>query len=836
MRSPQQPGRFLPHALEHAGRGFKVFPCHQVQPDGACSCGKGKKCRTVGKHPRFNAEDLPNGCLSATDDEEQIRTWARRWPNANIGIAAGAPSGVWILDVDPRHGGDRTLAELEARHGPLPPTVRAKTGGGGYHYAFAPDAGAAVPNEVGFAPGLDTRSTGGLIVAPGSLHASGALYEWDPEFHPDRTPIARAPEWLVNLIAAAPARVRQAGGGAPIDEKIPHGAQHNSLVRFAGAMRRKGAGVDEIDAALQVMNRNRCEVPGEPEDIRTIAESICQYRPAEALVYVARETGEVAPLPSEAEAPPPRRSLAALIVPDEPPAPAANGHGPPPGEEPEGDVATAFEAPAVTRDQRLHLTDLGNARRLVERHGENLRYCSLFGRWLVWDGARWAMDEDGRIVERAKETALSIHAEALSFGGSTERDKIRDAVLAWARKTEGRDRISAMVNLAQSDPMVTTRPEDFDRDPWLLNTENATIDLQTGDPRERRRSDLATRLAGVRYDAKARCPRFDQFLLRVMDGNDALIAYLRRVVGFCLTGIPPDREMFFLYGRGRNGKSTLMELLHELLGEYSRKVAAETLLAKPNTQGDGIPNDLARLCGARLVTSAELPENRRLNEARIKDLTGRDRITARLLRQEFFEFEPCFKLFMYGNHKPVVRGSDDGIWDRLKLIPFAVRISDDEVDPHLPGRLRAELPGVLNWALTGCLEWQNGGLRHPDEVKAATAAYRGEMDRLQDFRGDCCQEGDPTALQSKPRDLYDAYCGWSGESGETPISETAFALELRQRGFDRKRSGTSGRRWLGIALSETGERLMNAYRSRQSESPSTGGLFDEPGECRVSGW
>lgn len=808
----------LAAALEHARRGRRVFPCHEVTTSGCCSCPAGDGCRSAGKHPRFAGWQG-----QATTDEAAIREWWRKWPRANPGLPTGRANGWWVLDVDARHGGLETLEALEQEHGPLPPTPEALTPSGGRHLLFLlpefeiRNIQRLADNVSPLGAGLDLRGEGGLIVGAGGKGTGGG-YFWELASHPDDVPVAEAPPWLLALVrrAMGTGDDGRRANAPPVEERIPHGRQHATLVSAAGSMRRRGMGVGEIDAALQVMNRDRCEQPGDPQAIRLIAESVCQYQPGDAYQYVMRETDERPPLPEE---PPAGLSRApALIVID--PVPGAL---PVNGAHAAKDEETPL--PDEPQDRRLHLTDVGNAQRLIRRHGENLRYCALFGRWLEWDGARWAPDETGGIVERAKETALGIYQEADAFSGSGDREKIRDSIRNWAKKTEGQGRLAAMVGLAESDGRIVTRPEDFDRDPWLFNAENATIDLQTCEPRERRRSDLNTRLAGVRFDAHARCPTFEEFLSRVMDGSEAMVAYLRRVVGFCLSGVPPDRTMFFLYGRGRNGKSTLIELLHDLLGEYARKVAADTLLAKPGAQGDGIPNDLAGLRGARLVTSAELPENRRLNEARIKDLTGRDRITARFLRQEFFEFPPVFKLFMYGNHKPVVRGTDDGIWDRLKLIPFTVRIPDDEVDPNLPARLRAELPGVLNWALQGCREWQEQGLAHPDEVRAATAAYRGEMDRLQDFRADCCHEGDST-LQAKPRDLYGAYCGWCDENGETRITETAFGIELRERGFNRKRTGTAGRRWLGLELSEAGERLRQRWQERQ---PAGGGdgLFDD---------
>jgi putative DNA primase/helicase len=297
----------------------------------------------------------------------------------------------------------------------------------------------------------------------------------------------------------------------------------------------------------------------------------------------------------------------------------------------------------------------------------------------------------------------------------------------------------------------------------------------------------------------------------VMGGSEALVAYMQRVIGFCLTGVMPDRMFWFLYGRGRNGKSTTVDMLLEMLGDYAIKTTAETLLLRRD--GDGIPNDIARLRGARLVVSAELPEGGRLNEARIKDLTGRGLMTARFMRAEFFEFEPVFKLLLYGNHKPTIRGTDDGIWDRVKLLPFTVRIEDDEVDEGLPQKLAAEWPGILAWAVQGCIEWQRMGLGHPPEVTEATGEYREEMDLMAGFTTERCLTG--SGYQVSAKALYGDYVAWATENHETPMSQTAFGRRMAERGFERFRDGGGAKWYRGIGLN--GSRPVARMFPEQSE-------------------
>lgn len=462
----------------------------------------------------------------------------------------------------------------------------------------------------------------------------------------------------------------------------------------------------------------------------------------------------------------------------------------------------AARGPAVTGRGTLHLTDYGNAERLVRRHGRDLHYCPVWGKWLVYDGRRWQVDDTGEIIRRAKETVRNIYTEAAAvqvsgdfLADDGDAKNIRGAIAEWAKKSEAAERIGKMVELAKSEPGIPVTPDLLDADPWLLNCLNGTIDLRTAELRPHYRDDLLTKLCPVAYDPAAECPTLEAFLIEVMARNQQLVDYLQRVSGFCLTGIPADRVMWFLYGKGRNGKSTFLSLLQDMLGAYAAKTPAETLLVKPH--GDGIPNDLADLHGTRLVTSAELTEARRLNEARIKDLTGREVIKARFLHREFFQFMPRFKLFMYGNHRPVIRGTDEGIWDRVKLIPFTVRIENP--DEHLPEKLRAELPGVLAWAVRGCLDWQHEGLKHPPEVETATKEYREEQDVLSDFLTECCiTEGD--SLQVTNPDLWTAYEEWCRANGEKhPVSRKVFKQQLEEHGFIYDR-GEFARFWKGLTL------------------------------------
>jgi len=449
--------------------------------------------------------------------------------------------------------------------------------------------------------------------------------------------------------------------------------------------------------------------------------------------------------------------------------------------------------PAVTPTPgNLHLTDLGNAERLVARHGADLRFCHPWARWLVWDGRRWAIDDAGEVKRRAKETVRAIYAEAAQAMDENERK----ARANWAMRSESRHRLDAMIALAQSEPAIPVLPDDLDTDRWLLTVGNGTLDLRTGKLRPHVRDDMITHLVEVDYDPHAQAPLWQDFLTRVMDGNDDLSAFLQRAVGYSLTGDIGERVLFFLYGCGANGKSTFLEIIRAVAGDYGLRTPTETLLAKR----DGtIPNDVARLKGARLVTAAEAEEGKRLAEALVKDLTGGDTISARFMRAEWFDFRPQCKIWLATNHKPTVWGTDKAVWDRIKLIPFTVTIPEDEQDKRLLEKLKAELTGILAWAVRGCLEWQRNGLGVPSEVKEATASYRDEMDVLGAFIADRC-ELSPTAWETA-KDIYDAYKDWCEANGEKPIGKRAFGLRLGERGLDQYRT-YQARGWLGIQLKD----------------------------------
>ena len=442
-------------------------------------------------------------------------------------------------------------------------------------------------------------------------------------------------------------------------------------------------------------------------------------------------------------------------------------------------------------DEDIHETDLGNAGRLVQHHGRDIHYCYPLSKWYVWDGTRWARDDTGEVHRRAKETVRAIYHEAAEAEG--DRSK---ALGKHALRSEAEAKILAMVALARSEPDIPIVSHQLDADPWLLNVQNGTIDLRKGQLREHRHGDLITKLAPVTYDLKATCPRWLKFLDRIIDGNAALIDYIQKAIGYTLTGDVSEQVLFFQHGTGANGKSTLSETVLALLGDYGKQAAPGLLTVK---RGETHPTEIADLAGARFVASLEVDEGRRLAEALTKWLTGGDRVKARFMRGDFFEFAPTHKLWLSANHKPTVFGVDVAVWRRIRLIPFNVVIPAEEQDRNLPAKLRTELPGILNWALEGCLTWQRDGLNPPPEVVTATDEYRAEQDTIAAFLADCCTLGDDK--KASAQDLYVAYRQWCQENGEDPMPQRRFGRRLTDRGLSGGHRGTGGKRWWqGVGL------------------------------------
>ena len=452
--------------------------------------------------------------------------------------------------------------------------------------------------------------------------------------------------------------------------------------------------------------------------------------------------------------------------------------------------------PSVAAAGGPRTDDIGNAERFVAQHGDNVRYNHTARHWLLWTGTHWRCDDAGAVRELAKQTARRIYAEAAQSANSGQ--DARAAVLSrWAGASAGERRLGAMVNMAATDPAVAVTAAQLNRGDLLLNVQNGTINLATGELRPHDQADLLTYALPVAYDPAATCPTGDRFLAR---GAPGLAVYLARAVGYTLSGTAVEQCLLFLYGRGANGKTTFIETIAALMGDLAHKARAAALMAEA---AERIPNEIAVLAGKRFVVASELADGGRLNEGLVKDLTGNDAISARFLYGEPFTFRPSFVLWLYGNHRPVIVGTDEGIWRRVHLVPFTVQIPPAERDPALPAKLRAELPGILAWAVRGWRAHQQHGLGTPEAVTAATADYRAESDVLGHFIAEKCVVGPTTSARAN--ELYSAYAEWAEASGLRPLSSVKFAVALAERGFIKGPRTSRGHVWQGIGLMAAAE-------------------------------
>ena len=444
------------------------------------------------------------------------------------------------------------------------------------------------------------------------------------------------------------------------------------------------------------------------------------------------------------------------------------------------------------RNQEFSLDDMGNAKRLVSMYGNKIRFSYIKNSWYCWNGKVWQEDETGEINRLADKTVEAMYTEAINLSDQDKRDKL----LKHASKTRSIAGRKAMIEGAKHLEGIPVTTADFDRDVWLLNLQNGVLDLKSGTLHPHNPDFMITQICNASFNPSATCPRWLDYLDIVTNGNAELIRYMQKAVGYSLTGNTGEECLFILYGTGRNGKGTFAETLLHLLGSYARTAQVDSLMIKSVSANSANP-DIARLKGARVVNAAEPQKNARLNESLIKQLTGGDTVTARFLYGKEFEYRPEFKLWINTNYKPQISGNDDGIWSRVKLIPFTVYIPPEKRDPHLKDYLRErEIDGILNWALEGLKLWQKEGLEMPETMKVATIDYRSEMDIMQKFLNDCTKPKSKCSVGASV--LYKAYSNWCTENGEYTLSNTKFGREISR--YLSKRYDRSGTVYLDIEL------------------------------------
>ncbi|QXE92557.1 hypothetical protein KP001_08585 [Geomonas subterranea] len=431
---------------------------------------------------------------------------------------------------------------------------------------------------------------------------------------------------------------------------------------------------------------------------------------------------------------------------------------------------------------KFSLTDVGNADRFLHHHGKNLLYCHDLGCWLVWKGDRWQPDGIKEVESMALTTVRSIYLETAQ---ESSPDKIQE-ILRWAKTSHSGGKIREMVRLAQIDKRVSVSSTFLDRDPFLLNVANGTIDLSAERFIKHSRTDLQTKLVPVEYHPSATCDYWDEFLLQIFGNDEQLIHWVQKAVGYSLSGDTSEQCMFILWGAGRNGKSTFLNTIKQILGDYTTQIQPETLMVRRNNDGGSPRSDLMALRGARFVTASEGEKGQQLAESLVKQLTGGEVISARgLYQKNQIEILPTFKLFFATNYKPQIAGTDLGIWRRIRLIPFNYTIPPEKVDHDLQRKLMGEASGILRWMVDGYYAWQREGLGVPKSVETATNAYLVENDQVERFIADCCVRKD--GCQTKTGSLYGAYQQWARDSEDNQMNLKAFGHALSDKGFKKKR-------------------------------------------------
>jgi len=444
-----------------------------------------------------------------------------------------------------------------------------------------------------------------------------------------------------------------------------------------------------------------------------------------------------------------------------------------------------------------HLTELGHARRLVAVAGPRLRYVPPWRRWLVWDGLRWVVDQTGEPERAVKMVARAVTRRAAEELAIADDAPAAKAALRSALRLESAAAVRGTLTLAGTELGIAVAPERLDAHPNLLNVANGVIDLDTDELLPHDRDLLLTKLAPAAYDPDARAPQFETFLERIQP-DPKMRDFLARLLGHALEGRVVEHLLPVLWGTGANGKSTLITAVMGALGDYAITTDPALLIDRGF---EAHPTGVANLAGCRVAFTHETDAQRRLAEGTVKRLTGGDRIKARRMREDFWEFEPSHSLFMVTNHRPTVQGDDQGIWRRLRLVPFTECIPDDEQDGHLPDRLAEERDGILSWLVRGHAEWCRGGLAPPETVTEATAKYRNDEDALARFLEQRCVVNSAISVQSTP--LYTAWSSWCATEGVPPNSQTAFSRAMGNRGFEPKKSaGRSVFRGIGLLATD----------------------------------
>lgn len=745
-------------AQDYAARGWHVFPVPPGQ----------KKSHKSAKYS--NGREW-----GATADPAEIASDWQQWPQANVGIVTGPKSGLLVIEADTEAGhgvdGIANLSALIDQNGPLPHTIEALSPSGSWHLFFKWPEGFDIRNSEGMvAPGVDVRGDGGMVVAVPSVKPGHEKpYRWKNP--PGFFDLADCPEWLLHRCVKPAPKLSEL-----------------AAARFAPDL---GGASAWADKALQ---QELANLLAAPEGQRNGTLNSCAF----SLGQIVAGGGLSEGLVKE------RLRAAAAGIGLEPGETAATiesgfqaGSQTPRGpKEREAGSAPRSNAPDdLDLSQDALASDLG--RRSWDR---NARHVASWGKWLFWTGTRWEVDERldhltrTRAYLREAAQELTDWAERKAPAADAEKAGDGDRLRRWAKETaknmRSKNTVAAVESLARSNRASVASANAFDADRLLLGTPGGTVDLRTGELRQAERSDMITKLtACAPAGGGSRPERWVTFLHEIFNGDADLVAFMQRAAGYALTGLTTEHKLLFLYGTGRNGKSVFLNTLTHIWADYARRGAAETFL---NTQGEKHSTGLAGLQGARLVAGSELPVGKTWDESVIKDLTGGDRMTARYMRGDFFDFDPQLTLMIAGNNQPSFRGVDEAIRARVVLVPFLVTIPPEKRDKGLSDKLKAEGPEILRWAIDGALQWQEQGLNVPAKVVVASTEYMDAEDTLGQFLTDETQTVAGHFVSAQ--DLHFRFAQWCESQGLKAWTQLTLIKEIKSRGFEPAKS--NGRRGL----------------------------------------
>jgi putative DNA primase/helicase len=729
-------------ALRYAEAGIPIFPL------------RGKQPIEVPGTANVDGVIIPQGSggfHQATIDAGKIERWWQAYPDANIGTPTGHHTDAMTGQPNAQ---PFDVLDIDVDKGGLDsiatlidangalPETWYQVTGTGGHHYGFRSDGTVRNSAGGIAPGIDVRGTGGYIVVAPSIHPK-TLEPYEWFGAPWASELADWPEWLRRAIKEVSQR---RNGSATVGARIPLGVQEATLTRIAGAMRRQGSTEAEILAALRVVSQERCDPPVAEADTARIAKSISSYEPGEPLIDFARDDG-------------------------------------------------------------------GNAERLVNRYGDVLRHVADARQgegWYHYDGRVW-QESISKVVQYQLETARAYQeaAEAMpNPEGATAEDQelrnVRKAHMANAKLCAQERGITSARKLAATFPEIEVKRAELDANPFDFAVANGVIDMRSGELREHNSLDLITRMSPVAYDPEARSELWESYLDWLTKSRQDLKDFLQAAVGYSLTGDTREEKLFFIHGPAASGKTTFIEAVKTVLGGYAMTADFSTFL-KGHDVGRARP-DIARMSGARFVSSVEVDQGKRLAEGLVKQMTGGDMMVARFLYATEFEFPPTHKLWLVANDAPKVSNEDDGLWRRILRIPCDNVVPEGQRDPTLKARLRDPLdvgPAVLAWAIEGARRWhQAGKLVVPEVVIEATEAYRESQDPLTDFLAECCELG--STYKVAMADLYSAYLAYCKLYHSKPMGQRKFGEGLTAKGFETTRSGKDGGRYrMGLTLASS---------------------------------